>query len=117
MAIVALYEAAGTISATEISLPNATTYAAGSAIATDGIYQIFLDLNAMAAGDMFELKVYEKVQAAGTQRIVCIFNFVGVQAAPHTVLPTFIFMHGWDVTLKKITGTDRSLAWSIRQVA
>lgn len=117
MAITVLYESSGTISTTEISLPNATTYAAGSAITTDGIYQVFLDLSALAAGDQFELKLYEKVQAAGTQRTICIFNFVGVQAAPHTVLPTMIFMHGWDVTLKKVTGTDRSIAWSIRQVA
>jgi hypothetical protein len=96
MAITALYENSYTISGIEISLPNRQPYLAASGITTDGVFQAFLDASAMIAGDSFEMKLYEKIQAAGTQRVVEIWNFTGVQAKPHTVLPSFILMHGWD---------------------
>lgn len=117
MAIVALYENSASISTTEYSLPNNTNYAAGSVIAVGGIYQVFLDLSAMVAGDQYDLAVYEKVQAAGTTRKLYVASYVGVQATPHVVLPSLILMHGWDVTLDRIAGADRTIAWSIRQVA
>lgn len=40
-----------------------------------------------------------------------------VQMAITIVLPSMIFMHGWDVTMKRLAGIDRSIGWSIRQVA
>lgn len=116
MAIVALYETSATVSTTELSLPNNATYSSGAAITTDGVYQVFIDLSAMLQGDQFDLKVYEKVQAGGTQRVVYAASFLGPQSPAHVVLPSLLLMHGWDVTLKKIAGTDRAIAWSIRQV-
>jgi hypothetical protein len=115
MAITAAYESSASIGTTEYSLPNASTTL--TPITADGIYQLFLDLNAMAAGDQYELKLYEKVQSAGTQRVVERWTFDGAQGTPHWVSPTFILMHGWDMTLDKISGTDRTIGWSIRQVA
>lgn len=115
MALSAAYEGSGSISGTEYSLPNASTSL--TPITVDGVYQLFLDLNAMAAGDQYELKLYEKVQSAGTQRLVETWFFDGVQGKPHTALPSFILLHGWDMTMRKIAGTDRTIAWSIRQVA
>lgn len=117
MAITALYENSATISTTEYSL---TLNAATPPIATktdDGIFQCFLDLSAMVDGDQFALKVYEKVQSAGTQRLIDHRILTGVQAFPHTVLPSLILMHGWDITLTKISATDRAIAWSIRQIS
>lgn len=115
MAITALYENSASISTTEYSLTNNSTSIAAKT--DDGVFQVFLDLNALAAGDEYELKVYEKVQSGGTQRGVYRAYFVGVQSEPHTVLPSLVLMHGWDVTLDKISGTDRTIGWSIRQVA
>jgi hypothetical protein len=103
------------IGTTEYSLTNDSTTLAAQA--ADGVYQLFLDLSALVAGDEYELKVYEKVSSAGTQRLVESFRFAGVQGSPHTVLPSLILMHGWDFTLQKIAGTDRSIGWSIRKVA
>lgn len=117
MAITAAFENSATISTTEYSLPANTTTGVPTSQTDDGIYQIFLDLNALAAGDQFEMKIYEKVQAAGTQRLVDQRTFTNVQSVPNFVLPSLILLHGWEVTLKKLAGTDRAIVWSIRKVA
>ena len=114
MTIAALYEDSASISTTEYSLVNdSTTLAADT---TDGVFQVFLDLSAMAAGDQYEIKIKEKVQSGGTQREIYAAIITGTMAATW-VSPSLIFMHGWDVTITKLAGTDRTLGWSIRQVA
>jgi hypothetical protein len=55
------------------------------------------------------------VISGGTQRTILQSNLVGPQSGPYFA-PTFIFVHGWDVTVKKIAGTDRSISWSIRAI-
>lgn len=102
-----------TVGTTEHSM---TTDTAGpDSDTTDGLYQAFLDLSALIAGDTFEWKVYEKVKSAGTQRLVTSAVFSGVQSAPGWATPQIMLMHGWDMTLKKLAGTDRSIDWSIRR--
>jgi hypothetical protein len=81
---------------------------------TVGVFQAFIDLNALAAGDIFEFKLYEKARAADTQRLAFSGQFQGAQAAPLWISPSFILGAGWDMTLKKISGTDRTITWSIR---
>jgi hypothetical protein len=115
MALSAAYEGSASISTTEYSLPNASTSL--TPITADGVYQLFLDLNAMVAADQYELKLYEKVQSAGTQRLVETWFFDGAQGKPHWVSPSFLLLHGWDLTMKRIAGSDRTIGWSIRQVA
>lgn len=115
MAITAAYENTATISTTEYSLPNNSTTL--TPITADGIYQVFIDFNALTVTEVYELKFYEKVVSAGSQRLVMTATIAGVQGQPCYVTPSLIFLHGWDVTLKKISGTDRSIGWSIRQVA
>ena len=115
MAITALYENSAVISTTEYSLPNNSTTLTPKT--DDGVFQVWLDLNAMIAGDQYELKIYEKVQSAGTQRLAETIVYTGAQSKAHMVLPSMIFMHGWDVTMKRLAGTDRTIGWSIRQVA
>lgn len=115
MAITALYENSATISATEYSLTNNSTTIAAKT--DDGVFQCFLDLSTMVDGDQFDLKIYEKVQSAGTQRLIDHRVLTGVQAFPHTVLPSLLLMHGWDITLTKLSATDRIIAWSIRQLS
>jgi hypothetical protein len=81
------------------------------------VFQVFLDLNALAKADVFELKVYEKVLSGSTQRVVFSVRFANAQTNPNWVTPSLILLHGWDATLKKISGTDRAIDWSIRKVA
>lgn len=115
MAITEPFSGTETVSTTEWSM---TTDTAGpDTDANDGVYQAFIDLNALTAADVFEFRVYEKVLASSTQRLVLSCRFAGVQSTPNWVSPSLILLHGWDMTLKKISGTDRAIDWSIRKVA
>lgn len=111
------YESSATITTTERSLPADTTTGVPTSQTTDGYFQVMLDLNALAAGDEFIMQVYEKVQSAGTQRLVDSYTFANVQARKHFLSIAFPLGHGWDVTLKKVAGTDRAIAWRISQVS
>ena len=96
-----------------------TTDTAGPDVdTTDGIFQAFVDLNALAAGDRFEFRLYETVVT--TQRLCYREVFDGAQSEPIFCSPSFILGgagSGWDMTLIKIAGTDRAIVWSIRSVA
>lgn len=103
-----------TVSTTEHSL---TTDTAGpDTDTTVGLFQVCLDLNALAAGDVFEFKCYEKARAADTQRLAFYAQFANAQATPLWFSPVLILGAGWDMTLKKVSGTDRTITWSIRGV-
>ena len=114
MAIAAPYEGSGTIGTTAFSLPNNSTTL--TPITVDGVYQVFLDLAAMTTTEQYEIKVLERVTSGGAQREV-FRAVVNGTSAPAWVSPSLILLHGWDVTVRKLAGTDRSIGWSIRQVA
>lgn len=115
MAISEAFSGSETVGTTEWSMSTDT---AGPDTQTDdGIYQAFIDLNALAAGDVFEFKAYEKTLSSSTQRLVYSARFSGAQGLPNWVSPSLVLIHGWDMTLKKISGTDRAIDWSIRKVA
>jgi hypothetical protein len=80
----------------------------------DVVLQAWIDFGAMAAGDVYEWRVVEKVNA-GTQRDVVVQRVVGVQASP-IIIPGFVLGDGWEIGVKKISGTDRSIAWSLRKL-
>jgi len=114
MAITEAFAGTEAIGTTEWSL---TTDTVGPDVETsDGVFQIFLDISDMVAGDELQIRVYEKVQSTDTQRIVYQANLVGAQSPPIFVLPSLVLMHGWDVTLDAIAGTI-TVTWSIRKVA
>lgn len=115
MTITALYENSASISTTEYSLVANSTSLSNDT--TDGVFQVWLDLSALTITEEYELKVYEKVQSGGTKREVFKANYFGPISPAHFPLPSLVLMHGWDVTLDKIAGTDRTIGWSIRQVA
>lgn len=113
MAISEAYSGTEAVGATEWSC---TTDTAGpDADTNDGVYQVFLDLNDMVAGDQLQIRVYEKVQSASTQRVVYEAILTGAQSQPMWVSPSLILLHGWDVTVKALAGTI-TVDWSIRKV-
>ncbi len=112
MAATEAYSGTETVGTTEWSMTTDTSGPDNTTAA--GTYQAFIDLSALAAGDLFRLRVYEKVLSAGTQRVVGEFMLSSAAVEPHAVTPALILMHGWDMTLTKIAGTDRSISWSIR---
>lgn len=114
MAIAELYTGTEAVGATEHSLTTDTS--GPDADTTDGVFQAFLDVSDMVAGDQLQVRVYEKVRSGDTQRIVFQDVLVGAQSEPIYVTPTLILLHGWDVTCDALAGTI-TVNWSIRQVA
>lgn len=114
MAITEAFTNSQTVNGTEWSLPNDSSTL--TPITDDGIYQVFIDTSAMTAADIYEVRIYEKVLSGGTQRRLTLATLSGVQDGPY-VSPSLVLLHGWDVTLKKVSGTDRNFDWSIRKVA
>lgn len=109
-------EGTATMGATEYSLPNASTTL--TPVTTPGVYQLFLDLSAMTATEAFQITFYEKVKSGGTQRIVYRTTRYGAQnTSPAWASPALSLVNGWDMTIKKILGTDRSIDFSIRKAS
>lgn len=97
-----------TIGVTEYSLANASTVLTPK---TTAVYLTpYIDLSAMAAGDQFRIRVYEK--ANGVQFVIWEGYPTGAQAQAFS-LPAMQVSEGWDVTIKKIAGTDRAVGWSL----
>lgn len=116
MAITEAYSGTNaSVGATEYSAPNAANYDINTPITADGVYQVFLDVSDMVAGDQLQIRVYEKCLSTSTQRVVYESVLTGAQA-DMWVSPSLILLHGWDVTLDALAGTI-SVSWSIRKVA
>jgi hypothetical protein len=113
---ISAYSGTHTVQTTEWSM---TTDTSGPDVCTDvGIFQAYLDLTALDSGDVFQFTLYETVApSGGTQRAVVQVLFSNAQTVPDGVTPAFTLGVGWDMTLKKISGTDRSIPWRITQVA
>ena len=54
---------------------------------SDGVYQLFLELVNVAAGDIFQVKCYESISSGGTARVVWIDNVSGPLDSPNYVTP------------------------------
>lgn len=115
MAIAELITGTEAIATTEWSLATDTSYDTADAQTTDGVFQVWLDLSDMIAGDQLQIRVYEKVRAGDTQRICYQAILTGAQSEPIWVSPSLILLHGWDVSLDALAGTITVL-WSIRQL-
>lgn len=101
------------ISTTEYSLTNNSTTIANQT--QDAVISIWIDTANMASGDEYAIYLREKVTSTSTQRQILLADLVGAQPAPFISSP-FQVGNGWDVTMKKISGTDRQFSWSIRGV-
>lgn len=105
-----------TIGTAPYSLPAATTSGVPTAQTDDSVLQVWIDFSAMAAGDQYVVRVYETING-GTQQQVDEWILTGAQAKSAFVLPSLLLGEGWDVTVTKLAGVDRSIRWSLRKVA
>ena len=105
-----------TIGTSEYSILAGTTTGVPTSQTTEAVIEVVLDLSALAAGDQFKLTYYEKAVSGGTQRTLNTFTFTGAVFPPHQVMDPMHLKHGYDITLQKIVGTDRSIGMSARRV-
>lgn len=110
-----LYTAAGTsISTTEYSITLASTSGAPASKTDKVTAALVMDVSAVVAGDTFEVKLYDKCQSGGTQRLCARWIISGGQAEPIFMTPPLILGQGWDFTIKKLAGTDRTIPAAVR---
>lgn len=107
-----LYTGTEAVGATEHSCTTDTS--GPDADTTSGVFQAFFDVSDMIAGDVLQIRAYEKVRSGDTQRVVEEWVLRDAQSTPIFVSPPLILMHGWDFTLDALAGTI-TCNWSIRQ--
>lgn len=114
MAVSEAFSGTEAVSTTEWSL---TTDTAGpDAETSDGVFQLFLDVSDMVAGDILQIRLYEKARSADTQRLAMEWILTGAQIEPMWISDAFVLLHGWDFTLDALAGTI-TVNWSIRKAA
>lgn len=102
-----------TIGSSERSIVGDTTAGVPLSSTTNAKVRVILDLAALAAGDEFTLTYYSKVDG-GTQRAFEVVTLVGTYTTLY-VGPQIDLYDGWDITLKKVAGTDRAIRWAVIQ--
>lgn len=110
MAVSALYAGSASISTTEYSL---TLGLAGSVNTSTEAYTIqpWIDFTNVATGDSFTVKVYEKPSSGGSQRTI---ETIYVTSSCVLVMPALMMRNGWDITIIRTAGSDRTITWEIR---
>lgn len=116
MAISEAFQSSVSVGTTEYFCAAAST-TQGSGQSTDGVYQLVLELNNLANGDEFRIRVWDAISSGGTARVMMEWTVAHAQSEPLYATPSLILLHKWDFSLTKLAGTDRSIAWSIRKVA
>ena len=104
------------VSTTEWSIPRDASYDSAQPQTADEDVQVWLKVDTLAVGDIFQLALYEKVNGSAQLKRV-LAEFTGKQDAGAYVSPVFRLGEGWDFTLLKVAGTDRTIDWSLRRVA
>lgn len=84
-----------------------------------GVYTLHIDLNAMASGDVVEVRVYQMVLTAGTQRVAQIFYLTDAQSTDGKILISdpigneLTDANSLRFSLKQTAGTGRSFPWKV----
>lgn len=111
MALTTVQDSAS-ISTTEYSLPADTTTGVPTSQTDDCMLQVSLRIASMAAGDRFRVRVYETINAGQ----VVVFDATIAAAVPSLVTPALVVSQGWDVTVIKEAGTDRTVHWKLEKL-
>ncbi len=88
-----------------------------------GVYTFHVDTNAMVAGDILELRVYQMALTAGTSRVVYTGFFYGAQDANELIKVSIPI--GNELTdstalrfsIKQTFGTGRAYPWKVLKYA
>lgn len=85
-------------------------------ITADGTYQLQVDCNAMALGDITELRAKLKVRSTGTTRLLYVHRLAHVQSPPVVVTVPVASTNELVFTLTQTAGTGRAFPWEIVQL-
>lgn len=115
MALTRVNQVDATISTTETSLrTGGTTLGADTTI---GYYQVSIEIESINNADVYKMILYEKASQAATQRVLESWLFSGVPGKPAIITPSFPLGNGWEWTIKKVSGTDRTVRATLWKAA
>jgi hypothetical protein len=100
------------VSTTELSCTGGTSTIQDRTDA--GVVALMLDCSNIAAGDEFEVKFYERTQASGDTRREVWRSSLTTSTGPAFMTPLFPVIHGWDFTIIRIAGSNRTFDISVR---
>ncbi len=81
---------------------------------TDGTFQLYVDVNAHADGDVTIFRFYEAARSAGTERGMVLDSIADAQVNDLWISIPVIIIHDGHFTLEQTDGTGRVFPWSIR---
>lgn len=113
MALGEPYTFSATVSTTELSITGGTSSI--QAQTTPGIYELRISKANFAKGDRFVVRLYEKATSGGSQESQILGTILGAQAEP-IVVPGIHLRNGWDFTIIRTAGADRTVTASVRAV-
>jgi hypothetical protein len=118
MAITLTYKSgnAATITNTETSLAVDGGSTTLQTLTDKGLYQLIYKSTAMAKGDEFRLRVYEKASTGASKSVLFSATLSDVQSEQFTHPPVMLGL-GWDMTAQRTGGSNRAAHWSIRRVS
>lgn len=88
-------------------------------VAAAGTYTLHVDLSAMAAGDVMELRIYQIVLTGGTRRVAYFQRFDGAQPTDNMIAISVPISNeltdagSLRFTLKQTFGTGRAYPWKV----
>jgi hypothetical protein len=92
-------------------------------IAVAGTFTLHVDKNAMAAGDVLELRVYQIVLTGGTRRVAYFARYTDAQSADDLIAISVPISNeltdagALRFTLKQTAGTGRAYPWKCLKYA
>lgn len=96
----------------EYSIAKNANYSSGSPIAVDARVQAVIDVLAMAAGDILEIRIYKAVNGGTAALIIGPITLKDGQSQHYTIPEQFLCA-GWDITVKITTATSRSIGFEV----
>ena len=72
-----------------------------------------VDVSAMIAGDVLELRVSSPVRSGGTVQLIKLLPFTGAQTEPNAQSFPFLTHPTATFTLKQTAGTGRAFPWAV----
>lgn len=111
---ITITNSSATISTTEYSLPAGTTTGVPTSQTDDCVLSAIIGFQNMIAGDQYEVKLYESDGTA--QGLIETWIFTGAQSKPKFSIPSHILGVAWDLTVKRLAGSDRTISWSLRKI-
>lgn len=82
-------------------------------VTTANTYVLVIDANAMANGDVIELRLKTKARSGGTSRLAYFATYANVQGQPNKYSVPVPVNVEIIATIKRVAGTDRAYPWAL----